>query len=66
VPVPLSLSALVLLTRMMPRGAPNGAAIARLKTDLVADISPAQQDFGYAPRAFIAADVLPGNASVYK
>jgi nucleoside-diphosphate-sugar epimerase len=66
VPVPLSLSALVLLTRMMPRGAPNGAAIARLKTDLVADISPAQKDFGYAPRAFIAADVLPGTASVYK
>jgi nucleoside-diphosphate-sugar epimerase len=59
IPVPVSLSALGLLTRSMRADAPTRAAIARLKTDLLADIAPAQRDFGYAPRGFIAADVLP-------
>jgi nucleoside-diphosphate-sugar epimerase len=58
IPVPIPLSALAALTRLLRDGAPTRAAIARLKTDLIADITPAQRDFGYAPRAFIAADVL--------
>jgi nucleoside-diphosphate-sugar epimerase len=62
IPVPLPLPALGLLTRLLRRDAPTRAAIARLKADLVADIAPAQRDFGYAPRGFVAADVLP----VYK
>ncbi len=33
--------------------------IARLKISLIADNSAAERDFGYAPRQFIAADVLP-------
>ena len=62
IPVPIPLPALALATRFLRDDAPTRAAIARLKTDLVADIAPAQRDFGYAPRDFIAADVLP----VYK
>lgn len=59
IPVPISLSALVLATHLFRENAPTRAAIARLKTDLIADIDPAQRDFGYAPRDFIASDVLP-------
>ena len=58
-PVPIPLPALSLLTRFMRNDAPTRAAIARLKIDLVADIAPAQRDFGYAPRGFVAEDVLP-------
>lgn len=65
-PIPIPMFALVLLTRLMLNGAPSRAAIARLKTDLVADNAPAQRDFGYAPRGFVAADVLPNVDSVYK
>jgi nucleoside-diphosphate-sugar epimerase len=37
----------------------NAAAMRRLDTALVADNSAAARDFGYAPRTFMAADVLP-------
>ena len=37
----------------------TGAALNRLREPLIADNSAAAADFGYAPRAFIAADVLP-------
>ncbi len=66
VAVPISLSALAIATRVLRDDAPTRAAIARLKIDLVAEIAPAQHDFGYAPRAFIAADVLPQPQAVYK
>jgi hypothetical protein len=33
--------------------------IARLKISLIADNSAAERDFGFAPRQFIVADVLP-------
>jgi len=36
--------------------------LARLREPLVADNGAATRDFGYAPRAFIAADVLPDGA----
>ena len=66
VSVPVPLSALRLSTRVLRNNAPTHAAIARLKMDLVADIAPAQHDFGYAPRAFMEADVLPAPHLVYK
>ena len=59
IPIPLPLSALGFATRLLRNDAPTRAALARLKTDLIADIAPARRDFGYAPRDFIAADVLP-------
>jgi nucleoside-diphosphate-sugar epimerase len=34
------------------------AILARLREPLLADNGPAMRDFGYAPRGFIAADVL--------
>lgn len=37
----------------------SGAALQRLRAPLIADNGAAQRDFGYAPRAFIAGDVLP-------
>jgi nucleoside-diphosphate-sugar epimerase len=37
----------------------SGAALRRLNEPLIADNGAAQRDFGYAPRAFIAGDVLP-------
>jgi nucleoside-diphosphate-sugar epimerase len=66
IPIPIPMGALSALTHFWRRNAPTRAAIARLKDDLVADIAPAQRDFGYAPRGFVAADVLPGAALVYK
>ncbi len=63
IPVPVPLWALVFLTRFLRSDAPTRSAIARLKIDLVADIAPAQEDFAYEPRAFIAADVLPNARS---
>jgi hypothetical protein len=39
----------------------NAAAMRRLDAPLVADNSAAARDFGYAPRPFAAADVLPTN-----
>jgi uncharacterized protein YbjT (DUF2867 family) len=40
----------------------SGAALQRLREPLTADNRAAQRDFGYAPRAFIAGDVLPQKA----
>ena len=40
----------------------GGGALARLREPLIADHSEAVRDFGYSPRAFIAADV-PGPAA---
>jgi hypothetical protein len=37
----------------------NAAALRRLREPLIADNSAATRDFGYAPRAFVASDVLP-------
>lgn len=37
----------------------NRAALARMRQDLVFDLAPARTDFGYAPRAFVAADAVP-------
>jgi nucleoside-diphosphate-sugar epimerase len=51
VPVPIG------LLRVAMRG--RAGALSRLRADLVADNGPAEHDFGYAPRAFAAADVLP-------
>ena len=59
IPIRLPLSALGLAARFLRDDAPSRAAIARLKIDLVADNEPAQRDFAYAPREFIAGDVLP-------
>jgi len=51
-PVPVPLAALR-LGRISP------AVLARLRDPLIADNAAARRDFGYAPHAFIAADVLP-------
>jgi nucleoside-diphosphate-sugar epimerase len=45
----------LLLRAAQSRGIATGlgrAAVARMRSDLVFDIAPAQRDFGYAPRAF--------------
>ena len=39
-------------------GSISAAAVGRTRVDLVADNSDAARDFGYAPRAFAAADVI--------
>lgn len=56
VPVPIPLAALGFLAR---HSSINAAAIRRLRVPLIADNAGAARDFGYAPRPFIAADVLP-------
>jgi len=35
------------------------AAVRRMRSDMAFDAGPAQRDFGYAPRGFVAEDVLP-------
>jgi nucleoside-diphosphate-sugar epimerase len=55
-PVPMPLFALRL------SGGIGAAALARLREPLVADNTDAARDFGYAPGAFLAQDVLPGSA----
>ena len=52
VTLPVPLFALRVLARITP------AALARVREPLIADITPAQRDFGYAPRQFAAEDVL--------
>ncbi len=57
VPIPL---ALVRAGARLARGRVGVGALARMTADLVADNAPAARDFGYAPRGFVAADVLHG------
>jgi nucleoside-diphosphate-sugar epimerase len=61
-PVPLPIPLLRLAARCW-RGAPAGAAFARLREPLIADNDAAARDFGYAPRPFRAAEVLPPDAA---
>jgi len=59
-PVPVPLFVLYVLARVLRwRGPHAAAALHRLRTPLLADNAAAANDFGYSPRAFIAADVLP-------
>ena len=53
VPLPLFKSALALARKAGMMGGLTDDAVARMRDDLVFDASPAQRDFGYAPRAFI-------------
>ena len=57
-PVPVPMMALRLAT-LLRRGLFSKTAIARLRQPLIADNGEAIRDFGYAPAAFIANDVLP-------
>ena len=60
--LPLPLPLLRLWARLRARAATGGvtdAALRRLREPLIADNAAAARDFGYAPRAFIGADVLP-------
>jgi nucleoside-diphosphate-sugar epimerase len=63
VPLPVPLFILRVAGWMMRRAggthAIKAAALRRLREPLVADNSAATRDFGYAPRAFDASDVLP-------
>jgi hypothetical protein len=63
VPLPVPLFILHAAASMMRRAgsthAINAAALRRLREPLIADNSAATRDFGYAPRAFVASDVLP-------
>jgi nucleoside-diphosphate-sugar epimerase len=56
-PLPVPLIALRLAARLW-RGF-SATAVARLRQPLIADHGDAVRDFGYAPAAFIASDVLP-------
>jgi nucleoside-diphosphate-sugar epimerase len=56
--VPVPMIALRLAARGR-QGSFNANAVARLYQPLIADHSDAVRDFGYAPTAFIAGDVLP-------
>ena len=59
VPVPQVLIRAALRMRTSREaGAISAAAVGRMGADLVADNSAAAHDFGYAPRAFLAADVV--------
>ena len=57
-PIPVPMSALRLAARLR-RGSLSATAVARLRQPLIADHDEAVRDFGYAPAAFIASDVLP-------
>jgi nucleoside-diphosphate-sugar epimerase len=63
VPLPVPLFILRVAGRIMRRAggahAMNAATLHRLREPLIADNSAATRDFGYAPRAFVAGDVLP-------
>lgn len=63
VPLPIPLFVLRCVAWMLSRAAGvhaiNNAALRRLREPLIADNSAATRDFGYAPRAFVAGDVLP-------
>jgi nucleoside-diphosphate-sugar epimerase len=55
-PLPIPLAVLGVLARS---GSVSGATVRRLRVPLIADNTAAARDFGYAPRPFIASDVLP-------
>lgn len=60
-PIPLPLSLLQAFTPLAPRlgiARVTTGALRRLREDLIADNTRAAADFGYAPRNFMAADVL--------
>jgi nucleoside-diphosphate-sugar epimerase len=58
-PLPIPLAALRILARRAHLPSVNDASISRLRLALIADNSDATRDFGYAPRNFVAQDVLP-------
>ena len=60
-PVPLFLLRVVvwMIRRVGGAHTVNASALRRLREPLIADNSAATRDFGYAPRAFVASDVLP-------
>jgi len=59
VPVPqVMIRAALRMRTSREAGAISAAAVGRVGADLVADNSAAARDFGYAPRAFLAADVV--------
>jgi nucleoside-diphosphate-sugar epimerase len=46
------------------QGSFNANSVARLRQPLIADHSDAVRDFGYAPAAFVASDVLPAGKNI--
>jgi nucleoside-diphosphate-sugar epimerase len=62
-PLPVPMGVLRLAARWR-RGSPSATAIARLREPLIADHGEAVRDFGYAPVAFIASDVLPPGKNI--
>jgi nucleoside-diphosphate-sugar epimerase len=60
-PIPLPVFALRRMTRLWRGGAIGAGALLRLRDDLIADNAAATRDFGYAPRLFLARDVLVAN-----
>ncbi len=52
VPGPVFALALLFARALGKVGGFNAAAVARMRSDLVFDVVPARNDFGYAPRAF--------------
>jgi nucleoside-diphosphate-sugar epimerase len=57
-PVPVPMMALRLAARRR-QGLFSASAVSRLRQPLIADHDDAIRDFGYAPTAFVASDVLP-------
>ena len=57
-PLPIPLAALSVIARRARLASINDAAINRLRVPLTADNTEAMRDFGYAPRIFVADDVL--------
>jgi len=62
-PVPVPMMALRLAAHLR-RGLFSETAVARLRQPLLADHGDAVRDFGYAPAAFIASDVLPSAKTI--
>ena len=62
-PLPLPMLALRLAKRCAPSAAWTSATLIRLRQSLLADNAPASRDFGYAPTAFRADEVLPDGAA---
>jgi nucleoside-diphosphate-sugar epimerase len=57
-PLPIPFAALNIVARRARLASINDAAISRLRVPLIADNTEAMRDFGYAPRNFVADDVL--------